>query len=77
MASVSIFWCWSAREPLKRIELMINCKIDYCGALPIKQIIAVLLTDFYTKSGSNRTISREWFLTFGGIGRGEMGKRRP
>ncbi|WP_320696887.1 hypothetical protein [Pectobacterium brasiliense] len=58
MASVSIFWCWSAREPLKK-ELMVNCKIDYCGALPIKQITVVLLTDFYAKSGLDRTIFRE------------------
>ncbi|UYA60983.1 hypothetical protein NAL19_2887 [Pectobacterium sp. F1-1] len=55
MASVSIFWCCSAREPLKN-ELMVNCKIDYCGALPITQITVVLLTDFYAKNGCDRII---------------------
>ncbi|KHN92444.1 hypothetical protein KKH3_24710 [Pectobacterium actinidiae] len=35
---------------------MVNCKIDYCGALPIKQITVMLLTDFYAKSVLYRTI---------------------
>ncbi|WP_320703992.1 hypothetical protein [Pectobacterium aroidearum] len=58
MASVSIFGCWSAREPLKN-ELVVNCKIDYCGALPITQITAALLTDFYAKNGFDPIIFRE------------------
>ncbi|KFX18609.1 hypothetical protein KP17_00900 [Pectobacterium parvum] len=56
--SINILVLVSTRT-VKKIDLMTNCKIDYCGALPIKQIIAALLADFYAKNGLNRIIPRE------------------